>query len=145
MDCHLSWKDHVSHISKKIKRNIGALSKIRHFVSLDILKSLYYALIFPFLTYCLVAWGNTYSSSLLPLYNLQKRVIRIITFSDYILSLKIIKLYDLVYFQTALFMCNYHYNNLPESFNSFFHVVTDKHDYNTRFAVAWVNIFYSKV
>ena len=51
------------------------------------------------------------------------------------MSLKIIKLYDLVYFQTALFMYNYHYNNLPESFNSFFHVVRDKHDYNTRFAV----------
>ena len=73
----------MSHTYQRKYNNIGALSKIRHFVSLDILKSLYYALIFPFLTYCLVAWGNTYFSSLLPLYNLQKRVIRIITFSDY--------------------------------------------------------------
>ena len=58
IDCHLNWKDHVSHISKKIKRNIRAISKIRHFVNLDILKSLYYALVYPYLTYCLIAWGN---------------------------------------------------------------------------------------
>ena len=65
----------VSYISKKIKRNIVALSKIRHFVNLGILKSLYYALIFPFLTYCLIALGNTYSSTLLSLFNLQKKVV----------------------------------------------------------------------
>ena len=37
IDCHLNWKDHVSYISKKF---IGAISKVRHFVELDILKSL---------------------------------------------------------------------------------------------------------
>lgn len=35
----LNWRDHVSQISKIIKRNIGAISKIRHFVNLDIFKS----------------------------------------------------------------------------------------------------------
>ena len=126
MDYHLSWKDHVSYTSKKIKRNIGALSKIRHFVNLDILKRLYYPLIFPFLTYCLIAGGNTYFSTLLLLFNLQKKVVRIIAFSDskghtisIFLSLQIIKLYDLVYFHTAFFMYDYHYNNLPTSFSSF--------------------------
>ena len=83
IDSHLSWKSHILHISKKIKRCIGILSKIRHFVSTQILTQLYYTLIYPFLTYTLVTWGNTYSTSLKPLVTLQKKAVRIITFSDY--------------------------------------------------------------
>jgi hypothetical protein len=50
----------VSHISKKIKRNVGAIAKVRHFViNLEILKSLYYALVYPYLTYCLITWIPT--------------------------------------------------------------------------------------
>ena len=139
IDCHLNWKDHVSCISKKIKRNIGAISRIRHFVGLDILKSLYYALIYPYLTYCLVVWGNTYSSSINPLFILQKKIVRLITFSHYkdhtnplFINLKIVKLHDLVFLLSAIFMYNFHNNNLPELFNSFFLAV--QHSHNTRSA-----------
>ena len=45
---NLNWKSHVSFLSKKIKRNIGAISKLRHFVNRDILINLYYALIYPY-------------------------------------------------------------------------------------------------
>ena len=72
IDCHLNWGDHVSHVSKKIKRNIGAISKVRHFVNLEILKSLYYALVYPYLTYCLITWGNTYHTTLNPFYFTKK-------------------------------------------------------------------------
>ncbi len=73
IDCHLNWKLHVSNISKKVKRNIGAISKIRHFVSTDVLINLYYSLIYPFLPYALVVWGNTYASSINPLFILKKK------------------------------------------------------------------------
>ena len=62
----------MSYISKKVKRNMSAISKIRYFVSTDVLINLYCALIYPFLTYVLVVWGNTYSSSIDPLFILQK-------------------------------------------------------------------------
>ena len=45
IDSNLSWKSQVSYIAKKIKRNIGILSKLRYYVNLDILVILYYALI----------------------------------------------------------------------------------------------------
>ena len=45
----LTWKSQVSYIAKKIKRNIGILSKLRYYVNSDILVKLYYALIYPFL------------------------------------------------------------------------------------------------
>ena len=37
---HLNWKSQVSYISKTIKRNIGNLSKIRHYVNLKTLTNL---------------------------------------------------------------------------------------------------------
>ena len=37
IDSHLNWKAHVSFISKKVKRNVGAISKIRNFVSTNVL------------------------------------------------------------------------------------------------------------
>ena len=68
-DSHLNWKSQVNYISKKIKRNIGILSKLRHYVNLKTLTNLYYSLIHPFLIYGITAWGNTYKSTLTPIIN----------------------------------------------------------------------------
>ena len=78
IDSHLNWKSQVNYISKKIQRNIGILSKIRHFVNLKTLSMLYYSLIYPFLIYGITAWGNTYKSTLAPIITLHKRALRII-------------------------------------------------------------------
>ena len=64
----------LSFLSKKIKRNIGAISKLRHFVNIDVLINLYYASIYPYLTYGILAWGNTYSSTFNPLFVIQKKI-----------------------------------------------------------------------
>ena len=63
IDSNLSWKSQVSYIAKKIKRNIWILSKLRYYVNSDILVKLYYALIYPFLTFVLISWINTCSST----------------------------------------------------------------------------------
>ena len=72
-DLHLSWKYHILHTSKNIKHCIGILSKITYVVSQQVLVQwLYYKLIYPFLAYSLITWGNTNPTSLRPLINLQK-------------------------------------------------------------------------
>ena len=83
IDCNLNWKSHIQHISKKIKRSIGMLCKIRHFVTSHVITQFYYSLIYPYLTYGITLWGNTYISNLNPIITLQKRVVRIITFSKF--------------------------------------------------------------
>ena len=80
---HLNWKHHVDCIVKKIRRSTGILSKLRYYVGLDILLSLYYALIYPFLTYGIIIWGNTYKTTLQPILILQKRAMRLISFSSF--------------------------------------------------------------
>ena len=128
-------------VGKKVARNIGILSKIRHFGNNSILYQLYYSLIYPLQTYGLLVWGNTYHTTLKPIITLQKWALRIITYSKpdehsdpLFKQLELLKLVDLVVFHNALFMYQYHKNLLPESFNNFFEAVSSKHQYNTRFA-----------
>ena len=74
IDCHLKWKEHILEVSKKLARGIGILLKLRHFVNLASLVQVYYSIIYSFLTYGIIVWGNAYSSNLQPLIILQKRL-----------------------------------------------------------------------
>ena len=141
IDSHLNWKSRVNYISKKIKRNIGILSKLRHYVNLKTLTNLYYSLIYPFLIYGISAWGNTYKSTLTPIINSQKRGLWIITFSNYndhsnplFKALEIIKFEDIIFLHNAIFMYDFHSGTLPPAFSNYFTAVNKRHKYNTRLA-----------
>ena len=111
------WINHINYLSKKITRSLGLLSKIRYFVDFNTLINLYYTFIYSFLTYGLIVWGNTYQSILNPLLILQKRALRIITFSSFqehstplFKYTKILKLCDLIHLHIAIFMYKFHAN-----------------------------------
>ena len=72
IDNHLSWKSHMAHICSKVKRSISIICKARHYVNLNILLNLYYALVYPYLIYGIVIWGHSYESTIKPLFVLQK-------------------------------------------------------------------------
>ena len=108
-------------------------------MKIDILVKIYYALIYPFLTYGLISWGNTYSSTTQPLFISQKRAMRVMTFSKFhehsspiFKHLKIVKLPDLVFLNIAVFMYKFHNRCLPSVFDNFFTQVNKRHNYNTR-------------
>ena len=112
------------------------ISKIRHFVDISICINLYYVLI-----YGLIVWDNTYPSTIKSLFLLQKKVIRLTTFSGYydhtnpvFIQLKIIKFKDLVYLQNAIFVYNFYSSKLPQTFDKYFILVDQRHNYNTRHA-----------
>ena len=96
-----NWKSHINYIAKKVKSSIGTLSNLRYYLNSKNLVDLCYALVYPFLTYCIIAWGNTYQTSLQPFFVLQKKAVRIITFSSFFehtsplfKDLNVIKLFD---------------------------------------------------
>ena len=91
------------------------------------------------MTYGIIIWGNTYKTTLQPIFILQKRAMRLITFSRFdehssplFKSLEIIKFLDLVTFHLAIFMYKYHNQLLPSVFSSFFSKISQIHSYNTR-------------
>ena len=70
---------------------------------------------------------------------LQKRAIRIITFSNYdahteplFKQLKILKIKDIITLYNCIFIHDFSKNLLPSSFNDFFTLCTDLHETDTR-------------
>ena len=80
LDEHLSWKYHLSELSKKFARTCGMFFKIRNLLPLDVLICLYNALFLSFLQYGLIVWGQTYASYVDPIFKLQKKAVRAISF-----------------------------------------------------------------
>ena len=119
IDDKLNWSLHINYVASKISKNIGVISKISSFVDRKILIMLYYSLIYPYLTYCNIAWASNYPSKLIPLLTLQKRIICIIFHpnpcahtKDYFISNGFLNIYQINKFQTCLFIFNYEHNLL---------------------------------
>ena len=51
IDQHLTWKNHINYVSKKIIRTTGVLCRIRFYISQPLLRMLYYSLIYPHIHY----------------------------------------------------------------------------------------------
>ena len=137
----LSQKCHINHISMKVSKMVGIMAKARHHLSLKLLFTLYDTMIDPYLTYCNVIWANTYSTRLSSIFMLQKKIVRIITFSNYteelrrlFKPLKILDIYELNTYLTRIFMYQYYHSNLPPYFINFFVQNESTHSYNTRSA-----------
>ena len=73
IDQFFNWSKHIDSICKKIAPVIGILSKVRYLLPFYILRQLYYALIYPHISYCIEAWGSTYQTHLNQLVLLQKK------------------------------------------------------------------------
>ena len=102
IDSTLSWKPHVTELSKKLSRNCAIFFKIRHYVNPETLRLLYYSLFYSFLSYGVSVWGLTHPTILDPIVKLQKQVVRAITFqgkhahsSPLFFQLKTLKLFDI--------------------------------------------------
>ena len=52
IDQHLNWGPQINN---KLAKNIGIITKLRHYVNLHTLKQLYYSFIYPYLTYAITS------------------------------------------------------------------------------------------
>ena len=55
---NVNWKYHVNDLSIKLNRANGLLFKMRKFVSLKILRSVYFAIFDSYLSYCGLVWAQ---------------------------------------------------------------------------------------
>ena len=64
IDSQLNWKKHISTVSKKISRYIGIMCKLRQFMNTNMLKNIYYSLLYSHLVYAIQVWGSACISEL---------------------------------------------------------------------------------
>ena len=60
IDESLTWKYHIAFVCSRISRNIGIISKLRYYLSIQQLRQIYYNLIYPYISYSILAWGSIY-------------------------------------------------------------------------------------
>ena len=77
IDCFLSRHEHIYHISSKISKSVNIIAKLKQHVTSQSLISIYYALVYPYLTYGCVLWGNNYEATLSQLVRLQNKVVTV--------------------------------------------------------------------
>ena len=82
VDSTLSWKHHVSNISKKISRSIGIMYKLRPFLPLNVLKNVYYSFVYSHIVYAIEVWGSALKTEMNKILILQKKAMRLMTFMD---------------------------------------------------------------
>ena len=138
LDAHLTWKPHISHVSKKIAKTNGILTRLKNFLPPNILLLLYNSLILPYLNYGILVWGTHLDS----IFKLQKKSVRIILKAKYnahsepiFKLLGLLKIFDILKLNELKFMYKLENNTLPKNFlSSMFVLNSDVHSYDTRHA-----------
>jgi len=126
-DEFLNWNFQLDHISAKISSAIFALRNVKHILPLRIRKLIYESLIKSHLEYGILSWGPSVNNKLGKLSTLQKKALRVLADKGYaahtdplFLKLEILKIKDMIKFNSAIFMFKYMNGKLPLSFNGMF-------------------------
>ena len=107
----LKWSSHINLLQSKISILTGIMYRIRNYVNMDCLRQIYQTLIHPHLLYCTAIWGGAYKTYLDSLFITQKKLMRIMSFknrydhtNDIYRDLRVLKLPDILYLQTMIFV-----------------------------------------
>ena len=136
----LSWKSHIQHVCSKLSSGSWALLKLRNYFDTTTLKTVYCALIYSYLQYCVSTWGLASTTVLDPLVRIHKRIIKIIM-NNPLLShtnhlfqkLNFLKLKDIVKLEIAKTMFCFNKSYGKNEFQTIISI-TQKQRYKTRLA-----------
>ena len=138
LDHNLNFKSHTNQLALKLSQSCGIIRKIKPFASQDILKMLYFTLIYSHLNYGITSWGMSSRSNVGTISRLQNRVIKTIfgmsnntTYKEH----KLLKLEDLYSYCCLVKL----YGEINESSRPYFRdKIADfqvSHDHSTRFSI----------
>ena len=131
----MTWKNHIQKIAGKISVSVGTLSRLKRFLPMDVLKTIYNALILPHLNLGILLWGHNFTR----IFKLQKWAVRAITSSKYnahtnplFQKLKLLKVEDIKNTAYLKFYYKYIKDELPKYFDNMFDKKYLTHDHDTR-------------
>ena len=141
IDKYLSWSVHIQQLSKKLGRANGILSKLRHNAPIGTCLQVYYAIFYSHLIYGCNIWGLTTDENLRMIEVLQKKCLRIMTFSEnnshtnpLFIDLKMLKIRDIIKSQQLKLVYEFYKNLLPFNLQNLFIFDNDVHNYQTNSA-----------
>ena len=127
IDDRMTWKKHINYICNKIAKGIGILVRARQLLYGESLGTIYNALIKPHFMYCITAWGNTYKTNLTRLHLMQKKIIRVLTRSEFYAhteplfnKLHMMNIFEMHAYFVGIFVFKCVNNVLPDNWNCTF-------------------------
>ena len=120
--------------------------KLRPFLPLKVMKDVYYSLIYSHIIYAIELWGSTFKTELNKILILQKRALRLMTFSDLypdtpgplcpsnsiFSKLNMLKVSDIHKYQVLKFVFKSINMLAPEQFHDWFQLNHESNRYKTR-------------
>ena len=135
----MNFNNHLDNLKLKLNKANCLLSKIRHYVSHDVLKTIYHALFESHLRYGCEIWGQTSNLKLINLEKLQNKALRILNFKGPLYSsnilykeTSIIKLKEIVKMYNCRLVFDQLNGTLPDIFHNYFTELQNIHDHDTR-------------
>jgi len=123
-DEYLSFDHHTKYLCAQISKSLYCINRVKHFIDVDSLKKLYFAMIQSKLAYCINVYGCASNVALSKLFLKQKQAVRTILNANYrahtapiFAQLKILPLLQMIKLYRVKFMHNYYFKKLPLSFN----------------------------
>ena len=138
IDHKLNWNAHTDNIVSKLTRSNSILSKLRYYVNKEILRTIYFAIFYSYLTCVTTVWGQTRIPQK-RITVLQKKALRIMSFapfnshsSSYFHDYNILKFCDIINTEACAFINNCFNSNTFSVFAERFKLISESHAHNTR-------------
>ena len=149
LDQHLSWKYQVKSVSLKVSRGLGIIAKLKPFLKDDLIRNIYFSVVYSHLNYGIQAWGSADSSVLNKLEILQNKAVRILSGVQYFQiygqepgplpsseplykKLEILKIHDIYELSISNFIFSTLTFDSPVIFDEWFKYDHEVHDHTTR-------------
>ena len=149
IDKYLSWNYHILQLSKKLSRGNGILLKRRHNAPIETCLQVYYAIFYSHLIYGCNIWGFTTEEDLNKIEVLQKKCLRIMTFSAFnshtnqlFIDIKLVKVRDIIKSQQLKLVYDFYNNVLPTYFQHLFTFSRYTHTTNLQLNCVYQNLLY---
>ena len=78
IDNCLKWDKHIKKMKQKISQSLYAIIRARSILTRENLMTLYYSMVYPYLSYGIALWGGSYKLHTSQLEIMQKKIVRII-------------------------------------------------------------------
>ena len=139
LDHFLNWNINTNNLCSKLSSANGVISKLRYFLPLSTLIQIYYALFFSHLNYSCQIWGQNFNHNVERMFILQKRCLRLITFSDFnapsskiFARLNLLKVSDLIKLRNVVLVHDILNNKCPIRVSNIFSLNHYQHGHQTR-------------
>ena len=134
LDENINWNRHIELVENKISKNIDKLYRASVYLDKESLKSIYFAFIHSYISYCNIAWAGTSKTKLNRIFTNQKHAFRIIhNESKYVHSkplmqkMNALNVYQINIFQILRFIHKHKLNKNPKIFANSFNKIEHKY------------------